>query len=151
MTDAILVRDVMTEIKDIVYVREDDHIEDLFKHYKLHYYHSFPVLSEDGHIKGVVNEDIVLIRLLYDFLPPKEFSSIISRAEVKNIERYISGDLSKLCSQPITIHPEARIEEAAATMIRNNIDRMMVTEEDKLVGVISKRDIIRRLIKTAEQ
>jgi len=150
MSKRILVKDVMTKRGDVVSVKEHDHIDDLFEHYKTHHYHSFPVLKDGDELKGVVDEDVVLIRLLYDYLPPRDFSLMIGRAEIKNIERYISGDIGKLCSHPITISPQARIEEAVAIMIRNNVDRMMVTEAGRLVGVISKRDIIRKLIKLAK-
>ncbi|GBE17898.1 MAG TPA: CBS domain-containing protein [Euryarchaeota archaeon] len=139
------VKDVMTPHEKIVGLKEDDTIDDVLKHYKAHYYHSFPVLDGDE-LKGVLGEDIVLIRLLYDYLDPKDFSLMLGQADIKNIDRYISENVKNISSSPITISPEVKVEDAVALMIKQHVDRIMVTIDDKLVGVLSKRDIIRKMI-----
>lgn len=145
MKEQIFVKDVMTKRDDIVAIEEGLSVKDLFKKYKKHYYHSFPVLKDDR-LVGVIKEDVVLIRLLYEYLEPRAFSKTVGRAEISNIERYISEDIQRLSSPLIAIRPQAKIEEAAALMIRNGVSRLVVTEDDTLVGIISKRDIIRKLI-----
>ncbi len=147
MDEPIYVKDVMTRRGDIEVVDLTDQISDIFTKYKLHYYHSFPVLREGDKLHGVVDEDVVLIRLLYEHLPSKDFSMMLGRAEIKNVEKYIGKEIDQLCNHPITIDPDAKIEEAVAMMMKNNTDRIMVTEDERLVGVISKRDIIRKFLK----
>ncbi|MDD2777583.1 MAG: CBS domain-containing protein, partial [Methanocellales archaeon] len=46
---------------------------------------------------------------------------------------------------PITISPNASLEEAATLMIKNSINRMWVVVEKKLIGILSKRDIINEI------
>jgi CBS domain-containing protein len=46
---------------------------------------------------------------------------------------------------PITISPNASLEEAAALMIKHSINRMCVVVDKKLVGILSKRDIINEI------
>lgn len=48
---------------------------------------------------------------------------------------------NKMTSNPFTISPEATIPEAHEIMAKNNVKRLPVIREGKLVGVVSKSDI----------
>lgn len=41
-----------------------------------------------------------------------------------------------------TVRPEDTIEDAASIMIRQRINRLPVLEDDKLVGIVTRGDII---------
>jgi CBS domain-containing protein len=41
-----------------------------------------------------------------------------------------------------TVGPEDTIEDAASIMIRQRINRLPVLEDDKLVGIVTRGDII---------
>ena len=45
----------------------------------------------------------------------------------------------------VSIGPEASIPEASELLIKNNLGALLVMEGDKLIGIISERDIARRL------
>jgi CBS domain-containing protein len=47
-----------------------------------------------------------------------------------------------MTSEPVTVSPDASIEEAAKVMIDHNIRRLPVVENDELVGLISVTDLI---------
>ena len=45
--------------------------------------------------------------------------------------------------QPVTISPDQDIQEARQSMAQNQLDRLIVVEGDRLVGIISEADIRR--------
>jgi CBS domain-containing protein len=45
--------------------------------------------------------------------------------------------------RPLTITPESDVREAARQMLYGDVHRLFVEEEDRLVGVISRTDVVR--------
>jgi CBS domain-containing protein len=45
--------------------------------------------------------------------------------------------------RPLTIGPEAEVKDAAQEMLYADVHRLFVTEDDRVVGVISTSDIVR--------
>jgi CBS domain-containing protein len=46
----------------------------------------------------------------------------------------------------ITISPETTINKAAETMVKNKIKRLPVVENGKLVGIITRGDLIEAMV-----
>ncbi|MEX1197444.1 MAG: IMP dehydrogenase [Pseudohongiellaceae bacterium] len=57
--------------------------------------------------------------------------------EVRTVKKFESG----VVKDPITISPDARIEELIALMRENNISGMPVVEGGQLVGIVTSRDV----------
>lgn len=51
-----------------------------------------------------------------------------------------------MSSPPVTISPKATVRDAARMMIEKGVRRLVVVENDKLVGIVSIRDITRILV-----
>src|SRR5436309_1336459 len=47
-----------------------------------------------------------------------------------------------MCSPPVTIPHDKPLREAVDLMIRRRVRRMLVTEEGKIVGIVTLRDIL---------
>jgi CBS domain-containing protein len=87
-----------------------------------------PVAEPDGRVVGVITEaDIV-------------------RAcnEGKRLEN-LTAD-SAMTGPPITVGVETQIAEVIKTLDEHDIVRVPVTSEDKLVGIIARRDVIRAIL-----
>lgn len=55
----------------------------------------------------------------------------------------------KVMSKPlITIKADARLGEAALLMTRKNLRRLLVTDKEKVVGIITQKDITRGTLET---
>ena len=75
----------------------------------------------------------------------------------RDIVRAISQDAAALQAQighwmtpdPRTIAPDASLEDALQAMVEGNYRHLPVTEGDRLVGMLSMRDVSRRSVKTA--
>ncbi|WP_063787213.1 CBS domain-containing protein [Streptomyces sp. NBRC 110028] len=52
----------------------------------------------------------------------------------------------------VTVHPEQRVPDAARLMERQNVDRLpVVDEEDRLIGIATRRDLLRVFLRTDEE
>ena len=47
---------------------------------------------------------------------------------------------------PITVGPDASIEDIASLMIKHDIHSLPVLDQEKLVGIIGKEDILKTLL-----
>ncbi len=113
--------------------------------------------------KPVTVEEIMVRDVAYTTIPGSrdEVLEILKRKKVSGIPVVKNGELigivtrkdllknpeeeqtSLLMSRnPITIHPQADIREAARIILENNIRRLPVVEDSTLVGLITVADII---------
>ena len=72
------------------------------------------------------------IGIIHKNFPPK-----VQASEVEKVKRYSSG----MILDPITLTPKQKIQDALDVMRKYNISGIPVTEGDKLVGIISNRDL----------
>lgn len=79
---------------------------------------------------------IVLITLIKDHLDVKKHLEQLSKIRVKDF----------MTKQVISVSPDENIIEAANLLDKHNIDRLPVTDNGKLVGIISRCDLIKALI-----
>jgi len=87
-----------------------------------------PVTDPDGKVLGVITEaDIVY--------------SLIDGHRLENIS---ASDF--MTSPPVTVDIEASMEEVMRTLQEHRIVRVPVTEQGKLVGIISRRDLIQAVL-----
>jgi Zn-dependent protease/predicted transcriptional regulator len=123
------VRDLMT--KEVEIVPPNISIEELVSKYFLVYrYVTFPVVWGNQTL-GIITLNSV---------------KSIPREEWKN---HTVREVMIPISSELTINPEESALEAFTKISKGNIGRLLVMEEDKLVGILSKTDLIRFLqIKT---
>ena len=87
-----------------------------------------PVADPDGRVIGVVTESDIVRTLIAG----KRLESLTAR-EV-------------MTGTPITVEVETPIEDVMKQLEENRIVRVPVTDHNKLVGIISRRDIIRAIL-----
>ncbi|MFI6627159.1 CBS domain-containing protein [Streptomyces sp. NPDC050528] len=63
-----------------------------------------------------------------------------------------AGTAEELMSTPaVTVHPEQPVPDAARVMERHGIERLpVVDEEDRLIGIATRRDLLRVFLRTDE-
>lgn len=82
-----------------------------------------PVVDEDDKLVGIVTEKDVMRRLLN------------TRSTEGKVEDYMTGDV-------ISFNENDNLSDVINTLVENNFRRVPVESEGKLVGIISRRDII---------
>ncbi|MDA8097658.1 MAG: CBS domain-containing protein [Desulforudis sp.] len=144
-----LARDVMTT--QVISVHPDDDVEKVAKLLLEHHISGLPVLDDDGKLVGVVTEGDLVIRekkvraplhvVILDSLiyleKPQRFMEEIKRAVAQKVGELMSTKL-------YTVGPEASVEQVATKMVERRINRVPVVDtENKLLGIISRQDIIK--------
>ncbi|MBW6469652.1 MAG: CBS domain-containing protein [Methanosarcinaceae archaeon] len=149
------VKDVMN--LNVIFCRPDDEISNATKLLKKHDISGLPVV-EDDKVVGIVTEaDVLKLLEVPDhgglWLPsPFEVIEIPIR-ELINWEE-TKRMLTDIGSRPIrdimesevyTISADSSIETASSMMIKHKVNRLPVLDDEKLVGIITRGDIIRGL------
>ncbi|MGC9515735.1 CBS domain-containing protein [Methanocrinis sp.] len=148
----MLVRDVMNPAP--VACQATDAVSDAVKLLKRNDISGMPVL-EGEKLVGVVSESDLLKLLSAEeegglWLPsPLEILEVPIRDLIRweklqaGAEEAGMTKISDVMTENVfTVGPDDMIEEAAAIMVRQRINRLPVLEDDKLVGIITRGDII---------
>ena len=142
----ILVRDVMTE--DVIAVQKFDDIAHASKILSERNISGLPVVDKENRVIGIISEADVLAMMgsqrkhtTRDFIRHL-FGHPLSERKMGDLV----GDI--MTPTPITIRPDADISEAAKIMEERRIRRLAVVDsEQRLIGVVSRRDILKAISK----
>lgn len=93
---------------------------------------ALPVVDGTGRMVGVISSTDVLA---------SEEEAEDQRAKETLFEGTFVRDL--MTPRPLTISPDAEVNEAAQQMLYAGVHRLFVTEGERLIGVISTTDIMR--------
>ncbi|MDM8521566.1 CBS domain-containing protein [Anaerolineales bacterium HSG6] len=117
-----------------------------------------PVINEQEEVLGVVTELDMIVRNTHFKMP--NFVMILdivihleSKRDYEERLRNVLGTRAEqIMSKPaVTIAPSASIEDLANIMVDKRMNPVPVVENGKLVGVVSRRDVIRLMAEEAEQ
>ena len=112
------VSDIMT--RDVIGVREDTEIEEAARLLSRHHISGLPVFNATGSLVGLVTELDLIAK------DGKLVGEVMSRGVV-------------------SVSPETSVEEVAHLLASRHIRRVPVTDNDKLVGIVSRSDLVRQL------
>jgi PTS system nitrogen regulatory IIA component len=144
----LIVGDVMTA--EPVTITPDKTIKDvvnLFFKYKIS---GLPVVDAEGKLIGEISENELLRFALpnYERFLAREAKTpnAISFKEIIQMAYTVTaGEISN--KNPLTVELDASLTEAAAMLIQRNAERIMVLSEGKLKGVITKSDIVSKILR----
>ncbi len=145
-----IAEEVMT--KDVKCLKPKDSIKQAAKFFVDNKIGAAPVLDDDDQLIGLISESDLIsqdikvhfpsyIHLLdsYIFLEsPKRFEESLKRAAAATVEELMATEV-------VTVTPDASTEEIATLMIEKHIGRIPVISGGKVVGIITKGDIVRTL------
>jgi len=112
-----------------------------------------PVVDSDGNLVGIVSEGDLLHKETNPQIPG--VVGILGALIYYNGVKQYDSDLKKLIAvqaseimtpNVIMINKEASIEEAASLMVSKKIKRLPVMESGKIIGIVSRMDIIKTLM-----
>ena len=119
-------KDIMT--RPVVSARENASARDIAMQLLSGLYSGMPVADEDGKVIGVVTE----------------FDLLGQVCEGKELVKLTAGDV--MTRKPVTVDVNTSLNDLLKTMMENNIVRLPVTEDGRLVGVVARCDILRTFI-----
>jgi CBS domain-containing protein len=152
---ARIVGEVMTS--DVVEAYPETSFKDVVRLLDRHRISGLPVVDHDDKVVGVVSQTDLVRR---QAARSPHYRARRSRRHPSNrLRRPRPGAVARavtardLMSTPaITVHPEQRIADAARVMERHGVERLpVVDEEDRLIGIATRRDLLRVFLRTDEE
>ncbi len=143
-------RDIMT--KNVLTVTRDMAIKDLSKMFIDNRVNGFPVVDDQGTVIGIVTEKNLIEQNKNLHMPTviALFDAVFYLESTKNfqeeVKRYTGtmvGDIYH--ANAVTVSPETDVSEIAALMANKGLHSLPVVENEKLIGIIGKIDIIKAL------
>jgi CBS domain-containing protein len=102
-----------------------------------------PVVDDEGQVLGVICKADILIKELAAV--PKGLTRVLHHREATSVaskvEARTAGDA--MSTPPITVRSFYSLAEAAALMIEHGVNRLPVVDDDKLVGIVTRFDLVR--------
>jgi CBS domain-containing protein len=147
------VQDIMT--RSVISVGPDTALRDIARLLDEHRISGVPVVDERGALLGVVSEA--------DFLVEAQGGTSVRRSPIARLfgragdvespgHRHFASTASELMTSPvITVGPEVLIADAAAVMTRHRINRLPVIDDGRLIGIVTRADLVRSYVRTDEQ
>lgn len=144
----MIVADVMT--RSIISVAPEDTVEDAVKLMLARGISGLLVVDKNGDLCGVVTEGDLLRRdeikteqdrpwWLRMLVSPARQAADFTKANGRHVRDVMTADV-------IAVADNAPLETVVATMEKHRIKRMPVTKDARVVGVVSRSDLLRALI-----
>ncbi|MFF7265028.1 CBS domain-containing protein [Streptomyces sp. NPDC008159] len=149
-----IVGEVMT--REVVEARRDTSFKEVARLLDRYRISGLPVVDHDDKVVGVISETDLIRRQAAgaDRGRGRSFPGPVSRRSGRlaagPAPAVTAGDL--MSSPAVTVHPEQRVADAARVMERHRVDRLpVVDEEDRLIGIATRRDLLRVFLRTDEE
>ena len=144
-TDVVMVHPT-TKVSRIAYLMSENDISGL------------PVVDDNNEVVGVITELDMIIRNAR-FKMPTYFvilDSIIYLERPKHFRerlKHVLGTTAEeiMSKPPTTVTPNSTIEELASIMVDRRMNPIPVVVDNKLVGIVSRSDIIRMMTQEFEE
>ncbi|MFA5881895.1 MAG: CBS domain-containing protein [Eubacteriales bacterium] len=146
----MLAKEIMNA--DVVFVGPDDTVEDVIKLLLDKKISGVPVVNNEKKVIGIVSEGDLIVRSQKLHVPsyiqilggiiylddPEDFREELKKSVAVKVEDVMT-------KEPVTVDEDTPMEEIATIMSDARINRLPVLKDGKLVGIVSRADIIRSL------
>lgn len=146
------VRDLMTI--DVLTFATSDDVHTAMRRMIVRDIDAAPVVDEDGTIVGLLSTGDLIVEEARVHLPTVitllgayiELPSSKRRFDA-DVEKALGSTVGEVMGAPMpTIAPDDTVETAASIMHEQEVDRLPVLDGDELVGIISRKDIVRAIV-----
>ena len=151
-TMTITAKDLMTS--SVKVVQPNSTVEEAAKILLDNSISGLPVVDEEGILKGIISEGDLVFQ--NKKLSPPAMVDILGalitvgsqEQYFKELKRTLATTVNELMvTDVVTVNPDMTLEDIATLMIEKKINRVPVVDEQKLVGIITRQDIIRATYK----
>ncbi|NLN77839.1 MAG: CBS domain-containing protein [Armatimonadetes bacterium] len=141
-------KDIMT--RDVVTVRKGTSIDGAARLMAKHEISGLPVVDADGYLVGMITESDILLKGMHApselrgstpglFAPqPDAVDEAYRRAQSECVEDAMTTDV-------VIFSEESPVAGIAAAMIEHAINRVPIIEGRKVVGIVSRKDVVKAI------
>ncbi|MCY0898670.1 MAG: CBS domain-containing protein [Firmicutes bacterium] len=147
----MLARELMTT--QVITVNANATIGDAVKLLRRHTISGLPVVDDNGRLVGVITGGDVL--RAFQHRAQRVYHSLIGSTHVVLDDAIFGRDRDQLLALPVekmmsrgavTVSEETPVAEITDLMLRQNVRRVFVQRQGRLLGVITRNDIVRWLV-----
>jgi CBS domain-containing protein len=152
--DAVLtVQDVMTT--SVISVETDTPLKEVASMLVEHGISGLPVVDAERRVVGVVSEtDLVLKETGADAVPHRALERLRGESKATRSYRTKLGatTASEAMTAPaITIRASRSLAEAARLMTRHGVNRLVVEDDGRIVGIVTRADLVRAYVRSDDE
>lgn len=144
-------KDIM--VTEVITIKQHATIEEIARVLIDNKISGVPVVDEAGHLMGMVTEGDLLHKETNPRLP-NAVNILGAIIYYNGVEQYnedfkkmmASQALNIMTDKVITVTAEQEIEEIVKVMLEHGIKRVPVMEGDRIIGIISRADIVKCLL-----
>lgn len=136
--------------RNVISIRKGATVEQAIKLMSRHHLSGLPVVDVDGRLEGVISERDLLLRgqgqVEADYTP-LAFASVAGEDRISEFYRKANSTLVEeaMSSTIVAFQPESLVSDIARVMVEKNVNRVPIVSAGRLVGIISRQDIIRSM------
>jgi CBS domain-containing protein len=149
----MFVRDVMS--RSVISVRPGTQLKEVAQLLVDNKISGVPVVSESGEVLGVVSEaDFLIKEQGAEAVHTRRLDRILGESRESREQRAKLAAITAgaaMTSPAVTIESWRSISEAAAVMTERKINRLPVVDDDAIVGIVTRADLVRAYVRTDEQ
>ena len=148
---AVEVGHVMT--RDVVSVAPDTPIKDVATVLTQRGISGVPVCDADGTVIGVLSEaDLLVKQGGPQHVSGGLFAWLVDTASAPDIAKLRAHTAGEAMTTPaITVEAGMPVTEAARTMVERGVNRLPVVEDGRLVGIVTRADLVRLFTRSDEE
>lgn len=143
-------RDIMT--REVHSVTPETTVEEVARQFMATGVSAMPVVDAEGRLKGIVSETDLIAQdrplhlptviSLFDWVIYLESEDRFR----EQVEKLTAQKVGEICTREVTTcAPDATIQEIATLMVEKGVHLLPVVEDDRVVGVVARLDIIRSM------
>ncbi len=104
-----------------------------------------PVVDDEGHPLGVVSRTDIVIKETAEIPRSGGLRSLFGRDETSAVAMKVNARTAgeAMSAPAVTIDPDLPLSLAAAKMLKESVNRLLVVRREMLVGIITRHDLVR--------
>jgi len=138
----MLVKEIMA--KDVITVSPDTSLKEVGKILKEKRISGVPVVDDVGNIVGIitVTDILIIIRQIYQWQELQRDTTGLNISEFVDTE-WLNKKVNEVMRKNVyTLDENKSINEVMRLMFTQQIHTIPITKDDKLVGIVGKRDLV---------
>ena len=148
----LTIKDLMT--RDVVSVRPETPLKAVAQVLVEQRVSGLPVIAEDGTLLGVVSEaDLIIKEQDPETIHHRSLARLIGdspEAKARTRKSRALTAAEAMTAPAVTIGPHRPIHEAAAIMSLRKVNRLPVVDDDRVVGIVTRADLVRAYVRSDE-
>ena len=146
----MLVREVMTT--DVLTVEASTPLKSAAQLLARRGISGVPVVDADGAVVGVLSEADILVQERGPSLHTPGLLSFVFDHDAAWRDKIGAHTVGEAMSKPaISVAPHVSVSEAATRMLDQQVNRLPVIKNGRLVGIVTRADLVRAFVRTNEE